>query len=285
MKRAVLGMAGLLLWTGAATAEVVVELHDRPLIGSSIDVRVAIPPAGGVVDAATKANRPQSGQWFIPRFEADKLSEGDSTYFSIRSEAILPSAVVIDYFDVHANLQTTETIELESREVRSFALKYIPNLLIDGDGYARGFIRITALAPVTVDYFQLETRNAFAVGGVGFDIGDFCTRWNARFLRFGSSGGTTLSMMINGPQGIRPFDPVTVLGDIYSENGEFLASFSLRTNEWSLEIPIHDLVPAGVDFGVVELVVNAHFLPAGIIEVRHQALGQFSVGHWAICTD
>jgi hypothetical protein len=92
-------------------------------------------------------------------------------------------------------------------------------------------------------------------------------------------------MMINGPQGLRPADPVTVLGDAYSEAGVFLGSFTIRTDQWSIEVPVHDIVPPGENFGVVELAINSLFLPAGIVEVRHRALGQFSVGHWAMCAD
>ena len=280
------GCVLLAVSAGSASAETVIELGDRPVVQRLLDDRAATPPAdGGLVDVTTKANGPLAGQWFIPYFKADKLNEGDSTYFAIRSEGALSSTAVVEFFDVESNLQTTESYDLEPREVKTVAVRYVPNLSIDNDGYARGFLRISSLVPITVDAFQLETRNAFAVGGVGFVEGDFCTRWNARFLRFGSSGGTTLSMMINGPRGTGASAPPTIAGDVYSESGEFVTSFTVRTDQWALEIPVPALVPAGVDFGVVELVINASFFPSGIVEVQHQALGQFSVGHWAICMD
>lgn len=56
-------------------------------------------------------------------------------------------------------------------------------------------------------------------------------------------------------------------------------------------IGLHDqplvatVLDSRVDFGVVELIVNSVFLPSGIVEVQHQALGQFSVGYWAACMD
>jgi len=285
MKRRSFAFVVVLLWAGVSSAAFVVELHNQPLVEAILEGRGVPPSAGGVVDAAVKANKPAEGQWFIPYFKADKLHDGDSTYFAIRSEGFLPSTVVAEFFDVRSNLQTTESYDLEPREVKTVAVKHVPNLTIGGDGYARGFLRISSLVPVVVDYFQLETRNAFAVGGAGFVIGDFCTRWNARFLRFGSSGGTTLSIMVNGPQGVQPSDPVTVAGDAYTESGEFISSFTIRTDEWALEISVHELISAGVDFGVVELAINSMFLPAGIVELQHQALGQFSVGHWAACMD
>jgi hypothetical protein len=156
---------------------------------------------------------------------------------------------------------------------------------MDLDGYTRGFLRMTALSDVSVDYFQMDTENAFAVGGNGFILDDFCTRWSARFLRFAGDGGTVLTMMVNGPQGSQPADLATVIGNVYSEAGEFISSFEIRTDEYALKIPVHDLLPPDVDFGVVELIVNSLFVPSAIIEVQHQALGQFSVGHRAVCTD
>ncbi|MGD8440594.1 MAG: hypothetical protein PVG53_08655 [Holophagae bacterium] len=271
---------------GLSSAETVIELGDRPVVQSVLDDRAAAPPAdGGLVSAPTKANEPLAGQWFIPYFAADKRNDGDSTYFAIRNEGALASTVVVEFFDVDSDVQTTESYDLEPRQVTTVAVRHVPNLSIGSDGYARGFLKISSLVPIMVDAFQLETRNAFAVGGVGFVEGDFCTRWNARFLRFGSSGGTTLSMMVNGPRGAGSSDPPTLAGDVYSENGEFVGSFTVRTDQWAMEIPVQALVPAGVDFGVVELVINATYFPSGIVEVQHQALGQFSVGHWAICMD
>jgi len=285
MNRVVLVVVSTLVGAAAAQAEVVIDLHDRPLVATVLGSRVGPPPTGGLVATEAKSNTPAAGQWFVPHYAADKLHDGDSTFFSIRNEGLVAASVAVEFFDVDFQLQTTQTYDLEPREVKSVAVRNVPNLTIGAGGYARGFLRMTSLAPILVDVFQLETRNAFAAGGVAFVTEDFCTRWNARFLRFGTSGGTTLSMMVNGPQGTRPFDPVTVAGDVYSESGDFVGSFSIRTDEWSFEVAIHDLVPTGVDFGVVELVVNSVFLPSGIVEVQHQALGQFSVGYWAACMD
>jgi hypothetical protein len=285
MNRSVLIAVGLLIVTGAGHAEVIVDLHKQPLVGAFLDEREQDPPTGGLVEPAEKANRPAAGFWIIPHYEADMLAPGDSTYFSVRNEGPLPATVYAEFFDVEYQLETTQTYELDSREVQPVAVKFVPDLTIGDDGYARGFIRVFSVAPVAVDFFQLETRNAFAVGGVGYVTDDFCTRWNARFLRFDVAGGTTLSIMVNGPQGSSSSDPATVLGDVYSESGTFLGSFSIRTDEWSLQTPINDLIPPGVEFGVVELAINSLFTPAGIVDVRHEALGAYSVGLPAVCMD
>ena len=114
---------------------------------------------------------------------------------------------------------------------------------------------------------------------------EFCAQWHARFLRFGSAGGTRLVFLVNGPLGGDPGDPVTISGDVYAENGDFINSFTVRTDEWSFGISVHDYVLGGVEFGTVELAINASFSPAGAVEVRHQALGEFSVGYPAVCAD
>lgn len=278
-------LIAMLLIAGVADAAVVIEIHDQPLMVSLPEGRDDARAGGDLFDAESKANRPAQGQWFIPYFKADRLHDGESTYFAIRNEEGLPTSVLVEFFDVAFELQTTQTYDLESREVKTVAVKHVPNLPIDLDGYARGFLRMTASRAVSVDYFQMDTENAFAVGGNGFILDDFCTRWSARFLRFSEEGGTVVTMMVNGPQGTLPSDLATVVANVYSEAGVFVSSFEIRTDEYALEIAIHDLLPPDVDFGVVELIVNSVYTPSGIVEVQHQALGQFSVGHWAVCTD
>lgn len=285
MKRTISAVIAMICWVGVSSAEVVIKTHDRPLVESALENRDTFVLPGGLVDAESKSNRPASGQWFIPYYRADLLQEGDSTYFAIRNESNFATSVVVEFFDVDFDLDATQIYELESREVRTIAVKHVPRLTMGGDGYARGFIRMTAPSLVTVDYFQLETRNAFAAGETGWALTDLCTRWSARFLRFGTEGGTTLSVMVNGPRGNRPSDPATIIGDVYSEAGNFISSFEVFTDEYALEIEIHDLIPSGVDFGVVELLINAVYSPSGIVEVQHQALGQFSVGYRGICRD
>jgi hypothetical protein len=285
MKSLILCAAATILLPAGAIATVIVESHDQPLVASTLEGRDRPLERGGLVAPVTKANGPANGLWFVPYFEVDRVVDGDSTYFAIRSESLLPSSVVAEFFDVNFELEVTETYDLEPRQVKSVALKHVPGLPVDGDGYARGLIRFSSLIPITMDVFQLETRNSFAVGGPGFVEADMCTRWHARFLRFDTAGGTTLSMMINGPRGVLLSDPATVVGDVYTEGGDFVGSFSIRTDEWALQLPVHDLVPSGLDFGVVEIVINSVFLPSGIVEVQHRALGRFSVGHAAMCMD
>jgi len=285
MKPKMVFLIAMVVWVGVARAEVVVKTHDQPLVESFLENRDATVLRGGLVDADVKSNQPASGHWFIPYFRADLLQEGDSTYFAIRNETGAQQSVVVEFFDVRFSLDAIQTYVLGSREVRTVAVKHVPGLTMGGDGYARGFIRMSAPSLVTVDYFQLESRNAFATGETGWAITDLCTRWSSRFLRFGSEGGTTLSVMVNGPRGNRPSDPPTIIADVYSEAGVFIISFEVFTDEYAFELSVHDLIPSALDFGVVELAINAVHSPSGIIEVQHQALDQFSVGHRGICRD
>jgi hypothetical protein len=286
MKRAWIIPVVILVCVGGSSADVLVELHDEPLVGAAVELQKSTTaPVGGLVAASPKSTVPEAGYWFIPLFEADMVVPGDSTYFSVRNESLAANTVLLEYFDVFFGFQTDEAVELAPHEIRSVALRNVAGLAVDPDGYARGLVRINSLLPVSVDSFQLETRNAFAVGGLGWVIGDFCSQWHTRFLRFGAAGGTRLVFLVNGPLGGDPGDPVTISGDVYTENGDFINSFTVRTDEWFFGLAVHDFVLGGVDFGTVELVINSSFAPAGLVEVRHQALGEFSVGYPAVCAD
>jgi hypothetical protein len=285
MKRVWLLMIVGLAFAGGANAEVRVEIHSEPLVQSFLDERDVEPPVGGLVGETTKGYAPADAFWFIPLFKADMAAPGDTTYFSVQNHDSSTIDAVVQYYDVRFALQATETIEIAPHELAAIALRDVPGLPVDADGYARGMVRISPTGPVYVDSFQLETRESFAVGGEGFVTDDFCEMWYARFLRFAAAGGTQLVFLVNGPQGGDPGDPVTVSGDVYAENGDFINSFTVRTDEWSFEIPVHDYVLGGVDFGTVELAINASFSPAGLVQVNHKALGEYSVGHLATCAD
>lgn len=286
MKRAWIIPLVVLVCAGGSSAEVLVELHDEPLVAAAVEqLKGTTAPVGGLVAAPAKSTVPDAGFWFLPLFEADMVAPGDSTFFSVRNEDSASNTVVLEYFDVRFNPQVNDSIELAPHEIRSVALRNVAGLAVDPDGYARGMVRISAQHPVSVDTFQLETRNAFAVGGLGFVDGDFCSQWHTRFLRFGASGGTQLVMTVNGALGGDPGDPATVTGDVYAENGDFINSFTVRTDDWFFTLPVHDFVLGGVEFGTVELVISSTFMPVGAVDVRHQALGEFSVGYPAVCAD
>jgi len=286
MKRAWIIPLVVLVWAGGSSAEVLVELHDVPLVAAAVEqLEATPPPVGGLVAAPEKSMVPSAHLWFIPLFEADMVAPGDSTFFSVRNEDGAENSVYLEYYDVGFVGQGAETIELAPHEIRSVALRNVAGLAVDPDGYARGMVRISPTYPVSVDSFQLETRNAFAVGGLAPVIDEFCSEWHTRFLRFASAGGTRLVFLVNGPRGGDPGDPVTITGDVYAENGDFINSFTVRTDEWTFALPVHDYVLGGVEFGTVELVINSVFMPAGLVEVRHQALGEFSVGYPAVCAD
>lgn len=286
MKRAWIIPFVIFVWVGGSSAEVLVELHDAPLVGAAVEQgRATAVPVGGLVSASPKSTVPSADLWFIPLFEADMVVPGDSTFFSVRNEDSADNTVGLEFYDVRFQPQTNENVMLAPHEIRSVALRNVAGLAVDPDGYARGLVRIVPASPISVDSFQLETRNAFAVGGLAPVIGEFCSEWHTRFLRFGSAGGTRLVFLVNGPLGGDPGDPVTISGDVYAENGAFINSFTVRTDEWTFGLSVHDYVLGGVEFGTVELVIHSSFAPAGLVEARHQALGEFSVGYPAVCAD
>jgi hypothetical protein len=76
-----------------------------------------------------------------------------------------------------------------------------------------------------------------------------------------------------------------VTGDVYNEQGSFLNSFTVRTDEWFFDLDLLDFVLGGERFGSMEVVLSTRFGPAGLINVAHSAEGRFSVGLRTVCRD
>ena len=99
MKQTGIALVAVVLWVGVSSASMVVDLHDQPMVEAILERRGDPPVRGGLVDVQTKSNQPIVGLWFVPYYRADKLHDGDSTYFSIRSEGSPPSSVLVEFFD------------------------------------------------------------------------------------------------------------------------------------------------------------------------------------------
>ena len=96
--------------------------------------------------------------------------------------------------------------------------------------------------------------------------------------------GTRLTALINGPHGALPSDPPTITGEVFDEDGHFVNSFMIRTDEWVVELDVlQDLVwPGGPAFGTVRMNFCTTDRGAVVFE-RHTAFGRFSVGSVAFC--
>jgi hypothetical protein len=284
----------LLLLSAAASpsgAEVVVNLHHRPLVAdhlaarTSADTPTASAPATHSLTTA-RGNVPVGGFWFVPRYEVDTTSFSDTTLWSARNESAVAVDLTAQYYNTLFELQHTQTISLAPAETAPVNVRDIGGLPVDPDGFARGFIRLSpANGPISVDVFQVDASENFASADQAFVTADFCANWQTRFLSFGPGQGSVVSFLVNGPRGSAAGDPATVLGDVYNEQGSFINSFTIRTDNWVFDVAILDVVLGGVSFGSVEVVIDSVFAPEGFLTVAHSAEDRYSVGLRGVCRD
>lgn len=281
-----------------ALAEVLVEVSPHPLAGGAHVGRTAeISEPADAPAARPKRNTPAQ-YWYIPRFRVDRRRSGDTTLLAIRTPSVFPPCdnvlcthnVGITFYDAHHTEVHAERLNLGPHRVVTFNLRDIPNLTVDPDGFARGMVSVGALLPISVDYFQVDTSQSFATGGEAFSSHEFCESWAARFLSFGPGQTSVLSFFVREPKGASPTNPPTVRGEIYDEAGTFVNSFVIRTDEWSFDVEVEEIVLPGTSFGVVELTIFDDYAvatldPGGMVTVTHSAQDRFSIGTRAICTD
>lgn len=289
MSKATLCLVLFLLAAIPAAATVVVEIHDRPLVDRHRAASAAAPtpaasPAGENRSLTAGGNLPADAFWFLPLYRVDRTSFGDTTLWSARNESDLTVSLTVQYYDVFFTLQRTESFDLDPNEVLPVNIRDIPGLGVDPDGFARGFVRISPTGPISVDVFQVDTSENFASADTAFVTDDFCSEWQSRFLSFGPGQGSVFSFLVNGPRGAAG-GPPTIMGDVYNEQGAFLNSFTIRTDEWVFDVEILDFVLGPTSFGSVELTIRALFSPAGFLTVAHSAEGRFSVGLRGVCKD
>ena len=151
-------------------------------------------------------------------------------------------------------------------------------------GTVRGYATVLAGAGVSVDTFQVDTGNDFAVGGAAFPESELCRTVRIRFLRGGAfSGGTRLQFYTEEAYGGTLDDPPSLTGVTYDESGTQISNFNLYTPFVAGERPIDSLIPASATFGSIDLTFENP--QGGYAWVTHDALGRFSVRVEGICLD
>lgn len=242
---------------------------------------------GEGANVVTRENEPEDGLWFVPRYRVNKTAVGDTTLWAVRNEEAFSNVSLgVEYFTTTAGLVTTQNINLVPDQVATRNVRDVPAITADPDGFARGFIRFTANNDVSVDYLQVDTAENFAQGSVAFNLGDFCQSWMLRFASFAPGEGSVASFLVNGPRGNGTGAPPTLAGEVYDEAGNFLNSFTVKSDEWAFDVEILDLVGTNDAFGSIELIMDSTLTPlGGVAQVAHSAEGRFSVGLPGICKD
>ncbi len=231
----------------------------------------------------------------LPFFEIDTTdSDGASTLFSIRNETIQATDVRISYHatDRPQTSLHSETVTLPGKRVLTFDIRSTPNLLIDGDGFARGFVIVEALSEGAViqgDYFQITSGEDFATGNRLVNIdpesvdNDLCSVFTLRFLNGGGfDGGTDFIVWLD--LDLPPADTTVLSYTVYNEAGVLRFFTDLAANQVAFKVKAADLVAIlPTNFGAVEFQLSDGI--RGHISAVMSALGRYSVGLEAACLD
>ncbi|HVS64338.1 MAG TPA: hypothetical protein VMT85_12645 [Thermoanaerobaculia bacterium] len=239
-------------------------------------------PAGG---EARAVSTPSSGPWFINYFQVDETRSGDATLFAVRNHDTGPVAITVTYFDTRSpSPQTEEHFTIPVRGVLTRNTRDVPRLVADNDGLVRGSIRVDADGPVSVDFFQVFGSDDFATGDAAATVADICDLLTVRFMDFGGERASSITVLVGEPGGFTPADRSTLVGQVYDEDGDFVNSFSVHSDEASFVVPIRSIVREGSTlFGSIE--IDAAESDGAIVYVTHSAHGRFSVSHPAVCIE
>lgn len=285
-----LAVAGLVLAAGAvrpaAAAEPRIELSDQPIDLPALAAAPAPVAAGGVEAVSATATLPSNDLWLVPFVvDADNPS-GTTTLLGIRmQDAESPDpAVEVDFLDSQLQLFHETVVELDEKEVQTFNLRDQPGL--PAGGVQRGLVRVRSVDGdlISVDYFVVTPSEDFATGGKAIEFfTETCVLWSSRVLVGGPfTGGTRLQVLIDGPQGTNMGDDPTLAGNVFDEDGDFVNSFAIHTDQHVLELSAAQLIAPASLFGVIEIGIFSTGL-AGIVRTEIGAEGRYSVGMPAVC--
>ena len=280
----------LLLSAGGApvAAEVIIELSDERLSATYVQPSQAEKPVNGLFGptAAKGGGMPSTSVFILPWIVDDSASDANATLFSVTNESFSENDtdVELTFFDAFFDEITDDFFTLGDNEIRPFNARLIPGLTIP-DGVNRGLLQIVANDEIGADFFDVNFGENFASGDRALTTLDFCSIWRMRFLQFPGPGGTVLTFIINGPQGVEEEDPPTIAGEVFTEDGVFLNSFALQTDAWLLAVDALDLVIGDTEFGTIVFQLNTTLSPSGVIFENHSAFSRFSLGLKGTCKD
>jgi hypothetical protein len=274
--------------TAPAFAEVVIERSADRIFAEHRAPRADKLAAGGLFGRSdAKGGAPPTVVWLIPWVIDDSGPLANATLFSLRNDNFdgTDAGVDIDYYDRFFDFVKGDSLSLSAIELLPVSVRAVGGLVAVPGAVNRGLVRIETDGNLATDYFQVDFGENFASGDRGLLEADLCDFWRVRFLRFpGTTGGTVLSFVLNGPLGLAPAAP-TIVGEVYDQSGAFINSFTVRTNLWVTEIEALDLVVGETEFGTILIELDTEFSPGGLVLEKHSAFSKFSVGLAGSCSD
>lgn len=259
---------------------------------------LALPAIPAAVSAPPAKTDGPAAAFLVPYYAVDTTDPaGLSTLFAVRNESTSSVEITVSYFGTNRPrnqpAQRVETITLAPKRVQSFNIRQTPNLLVDPDGIARGYVVIEApTAVIQGDYFQLDQQGNFATGDrlVNLDPNspnaELCRRMTFRFFNGGAfNGGTRFTIWVDTGAAPDVEEPIAFY-TVYNEAGNEIFFNELRSNELAFEVLASELTTGpGVgttNFGAIEFELNG-FL--GHVAGTLTASNRYSVGFKAVCAD
>ncbi len=231
----------------------------------------------------------------LPYYLVDMTNpSGASTLYAVRNETTQPVEIRVSYFETDRpqTPQRVETVTLAAKAVRSTQIRTEPDLLVDDDGFARGYVVIETTsgeASIHGDYFQVTPGQAFAAGYRLLNVdpasphNDLCSVLSLRFLNGGGfSGGTEYTIWLEADAAPDASEPILYYS-VYNEAGELRFTSELYSNEVATTVDAEELVSViPTTFGAIEFQFNN---TVGHISATMSATGLYTVGLEAVCRD
>lgn len=240
---------------------------------------------------ASKVVGEPATRFLLPHFKIDSTNPfGETTFVTIRNESDATTTATVNLYRQNEGIPNdTITVTLAPKEVRPLDLGGVTTIEPGFAGLIRGWGLIEADTDLTVDLFQVNTSQDFAVGATGVLNEEVCYRARTRFLVGGGfSGGTEVTFLVNEPMGADPDnDPASARVGVFDETGMEIAAFLLYTEEFSFQIQASAFVPDGVVGGVLEVT----FLGAesggvgGFLSAEFKANDRFSAALVGACLE
>lgn len=265
------------------------EVRVQRIAGEPEPSPVAVPKASPVKTAAL------GSRLLLPYYLVDMINpSGASTLFAVRNETTQPVEIRISYFETDRPQvpQRIDTVTLAAKQIRSTQIRSTPDLLVDDDGFARGYVvieTISGAASIHGDYFQVTPGQAFAAGYRLLNAdpqsphNDLCSVFSVRFLNGGGfTGGTKYTIWLDADQAPGSEEPILYYS-VYNEAGELRFTNELYSNEVVTAVDAADLVSViPTTFGAIEFTLNN---TVGHISATMSASGLYTVGLEAVCRD
>jgi len=259
-------------------------------LGSPLEIRLLSPGVQANFDdvrlTAEPVGEPCTETLVLPFYLSDKQNpSGINSLYAVRNLTGEPVNAEVEYLTLDGTSQRLDALTLDAFETRTAALRDVPGLATDPDGFARGFLRITTAgsatgAPVLAgDFFLVDVANNFATGNQLLRSSEICRGASIRFLDFGA--GTRLAVYVTQPRGASEADdPPSFTVQVYDEAGAPVGSPQpVWTADHALELAASDFTAErfgslGFDF--------ANSL-GGTVYAEYSAQGRFSVGVASQC--